>query len=247
MFSSHLAAGTPLPFAANDYRTRRLRCHPPTLRQWVQALVLNSVPASTPYTAFGAPPGRYWDQHYHLHPSTGAGQRQRQRRALPAFQRAVVPGWLDKSLKWRHRSTHFLDDVIVAGTKPAWVATRQTNCPSYRFHPAMAVICQHSESIGYHRSPRADACVMSLQHGWRLEAELPGAGSVATLVAKRDGNELQITATMSDGPVPQMSEIGVAEGRILLSGAQDAALSGRFAIPAAPCAESCRWWSSAIR
>ena len=41
----------------------------------------------------------------------------------PHFQQAVVPGWLDKSLKWRHRPTHFLDSMVVLAPNPAWVRT----------------------------------------------------------------------------------------------------------------------------
>jgi hypothetical protein len=36
---------------------------------------------------------------------------------------STVPGWLDKSLKWRHKSTHFLDDVVVLAPNPEWIAT----------------------------------------------------------------------------------------------------------------------------
>jgi hypothetical protein len=41
----------------------------------------------------------------------------------PHFQKNIVPGWLDKSLKWRHKSTHFLDDVVVLAPNPEWVKT----------------------------------------------------------------------------------------------------------------------------
>jgi hypothetical protein len=41
----------------------------------------------------------------------------------PHFQQAVVPGWLDKGLKWRHRATHFLDRMVVLAPDPAWIAT----------------------------------------------------------------------------------------------------------------------------
>jgi hypothetical protein len=41
----------------------------------------------------------------------------------PHFQQAVVPGWLDKALKWRHASTPFLDNTIVLAPKPEWVKT----------------------------------------------------------------------------------------------------------------------------
>jgi hypothetical protein len=33
-----------------------------------------------------------------------------------------VPGWLDKGLKWRHRTTKFLDNMLVLAPDPAWVA-----------------------------------------------------------------------------------------------------------------------------
>ena len=41
----------------------------------------------------------------------------------PHFQRAVVPGWLDKGLKWRHKATHFLDTMVLLAPNPEWVKT----------------------------------------------------------------------------------------------------------------------------
>ena len=41
----------------------------------------------------------------------------------PHFQKAVVPGWLDKGLKWRHKSTHCLDNVLLVAPDPDWVKT----------------------------------------------------------------------------------------------------------------------------
>jgi hypothetical protein len=35
----------------------------------------------------------------------------------------VVPGWLDKSLKWRHGATHFLDTMLLLAPNPEWVKT----------------------------------------------------------------------------------------------------------------------------
>jgi hypothetical protein len=86
---------------------------------------------STPCTTSTARrAGAYWDggiTDYHLHldyrPVGDATERDGGVVLYPHFQRAVVPGWLDKSLKWRHRSTHFLDDVIVLAPNPEWVAT----------------------------------------------------------------------------------------------------------------------------
>ncbi|MBT9512834.1 MAG: phospholipase [Acidovorax sp.] len=39
----------------------------------------------------------------------------------PHFQHQVVPGWLDKRLKWRHRSTPALDNMVVLSPHPDWV------------------------------------------------------------------------------------------------------------------------------
>jgi hypothetical protein len=72
----------------------------------------------------GAPPGAYWDgglTDYHLHLDYAA-------RAAggivlyPHFQPRVVPGWLDKPWRRRHRATPRLDDVVLLAPHPAWVA-----------------------------------------------------------------------------------------------------------------------------
>lgn len=41
----------------------------------------------------------------------------------PHFQKAVVPGWLDKSLKWRHKATGCLDNMLLLAPNPDWVKT----------------------------------------------------------------------------------------------------------------------------
>ncbi len=41
----------------------------------------------------------------------------------PHFQKAVVPGWLDKGLKWRHKATQHLDNVLLLAPNPEWVKT----------------------------------------------------------------------------------------------------------------------------
>ncbi len=35
----------------------------------------------------------------------------------------MVPGWLDKGLKWRHKATHFLDNMVLLAPDPQWVKT----------------------------------------------------------------------------------------------------------------------------
>jgi hypothetical protein len=128
VFSSHAANGGPLPFAANDYRTRRYHLSAINFADVIQAscsipFVLNAV-----HDIAGAAPGAYWDggiTDYHLHLDYRATCECPPKAVVlyPHFQRAVVPGWLDKSLKWRHGSTRFLDDVIVLAPRPDWVLT----------------------------------------------------------------------------------------------------------------------------
>ena len=41
----------------------------------------------------------------------------------PHFQHQVVPGWLDKALRWRHKATPALDSMVVLSPDPQWVKT----------------------------------------------------------------------------------------------------------------------------
>ena len=72
----------------------------------------------------GGPPGAYWDggiTDYHLHlpyASMDEGLV-----LYPHFQASVVPGWLDKPWKRRHRATALLDNLVLLSPDPAWVAT----------------------------------------------------------------------------------------------------------------------------
>ena len=117
------AQGSDLPFASADYRTRQLPLRADNFLPALQAscsipFALQAVPAIE-----GAPPGAYWDggiTDYHLHL---AYRPERGLVLYPHFQRQVVPGWLDKSLRWRHGATPFLDSTLVLAPNPAWVAT----------------------------------------------------------------------------------------------------------------------------
>ncbi|MDP3522331.1 MAG: phospholipase [Hydrogenophaga sp.] len=110
-----------LPFATHDYRTRHLALSEANFMDALQAscsipFVLRAVPQIA-----GAPPGAYWDggiTDYHLHLDYGM----RPGIVLyPHFQKQVVPGWLDKPWKWRHRASHFLDHMLVLAPDPEWV------------------------------------------------------------------------------------------------------------------------------
>ena len=148
-FSTLLAAPTgavcaPLPFATHDYRTRQLPLTQANFNQALQASCSIPFVLRAVHNIPGAPPGAYWDggiTDYHLHLnyanlqqnaivsgaahaySTGATgiNPSKQLVLYPHFQKAVVPGWLDKSLKWRHRSSHYLDTMLLLAPNPEWV------------------------------------------------------------------------------------------------------------------------------
>ena len=118
------APGEPLPLPLNDYRSRHLPLTAANLQpsllascsipMWLSAV--NDIP--------GAPRGAYWDggiTDYHLHLNYAAMTDGLV--LYPHFQRQIVPGWLDKPLKRRHRATPMLDNVVVLSPDPAWVAT----------------------------------------------------------------------------------------------------------------------------
>ncbi|MBI2770782.1 MAG: phospholipase [Burkholderiales bacterium] len=112
-----------LPFATTDYRTRQVALSEENFNAALQAscsipFVLNAI-----HNIPGAPPGAYWDggiTDYHLHLNYHAQQGQGLV-LYPHFQKAVVPGWLDKGFKWRHGATHFLDSMVVLAPDPEWV------------------------------------------------------------------------------------------------------------------------------
>ncbi|MDI1268315.1 MAG: phospholipase [Polaromonas sp.] len=139
VFSSQ---GAPLPFATSDYRTRQLALTEANFNPALQASCSIPFMLQAVHNIPGAPPGAYWDggiTDYHLHlnyasdliaagaEGTGAGGQNDSKNPglvlYPHFQKAVVPGWLDKGLKWRHGATHFLDNMVLLAPDPAWVQT----------------------------------------------------------------------------------------------------------------------------
>ncbi len=72
----------------------------------------------------GAVRGAHWDGgivDYHFHWPYSAMDRGLV--LYPHFQQQVVPGWLDKALKWRHRASPGLDNMVLLAPNPDWVAT----------------------------------------------------------------------------------------------------------------------------
>lgn len=117
--------GAELPFSTADYRTRQVPLTDGNFNPALQASCSIPFVLQAVHHIPGAPPGAYWDggiTDYQLHlnyPAHTAGGLV----LYPHFQKAVVPGWLDKGLKWRHRATPFLDNMVVLAPDPGWVKT----------------------------------------------------------------------------------------------------------------------------
>jgi hypothetical protein len=120
----------PLPFGTQDFRTRRMPLTEANFHAVVQASCAIPFFMRAVQDIPGAPPGAYWDgglTDYHLHlnyqPPQADGPRRGALVLYPHFQKSVIPGWLDKGLRWRHSATGFLDSMLVLAPDPAWVAT----------------------------------------------------------------------------------------------------------------------------
>ena len=126
------APGAALPFGTGDYRTRQVSLSEANFNPALQASCSIPFVLRAIHNIPGAPPGAYWDggitdYHLHLNYLSGADAASGHEGAglvlYPHFQKAVVPGWLDKGLKWRHGATHFLDNTVVLAPNPEWVKT----------------------------------------------------------------------------------------------------------------------------
>ena len=138
VFSSQQAA---LPFGVADYPTRQINLEPHNFMQVIQASCSIPFVLQAVHDIPGAPHGAYWDggiTDYHLHldykkqkttPDNAANKAHKILETnakivlYPHFQRNVVPGWLDKSLKWRHKTTSKLDHMLLLAPSPDWIKT----------------------------------------------------------------------------------------------------------------------------
>jgi hypothetical protein len=120
----------PLPLALHDYRTQQVALAADNL--CASILASCSIPfwLDAVQDIPGAPAGAYWDggiTDYHLHLDYGSMQRGETADGglvlYPHFQASVIPGWLDKALKHRHRATAYLDNVVLLSPHPDWVRT----------------------------------------------------------------------------------------------------------------------------
>jgi hypothetical protein len=117
-----------LPLTLHDYRTRQVALSAGNLRASILASCSIPFWLDAVQDIPGAPAGAYWDggiTDYHLHLDYGSMQRAGESGLVlyPHFQNTVIPGWLDKALKHRHRATAHLDNVVLLSPHPDWVRT----------------------------------------------------------------------------------------------------------------------------
>lgn len=116
--------GPALPLSLRDQPTRHVPLTGENFREAVQASCTIPFWLEPVRDIPGAVPGAHWDGglvDYHLHwpyASMPTGLV-----LYPHFQRQVIPGWLDKTLKWRHAATPALSNMILLAPNPDWVAT----------------------------------------------------------------------------------------------------------------------------
>ena len=117
-------AREPLPLPLHDYRTQLVRLSEANLQPSILASCSIPFWLDAVQDIPGAPAGAYWDggiTDYHLHLNYGAMHDGLV--LYPHFQRTVIPGWLDKALKHRHRASAHLDNVVLLSPRPEWIAT----------------------------------------------------------------------------------------------------------------------------
>ena len=121
------AQSAKLPFDAQDFRTRTIALTEGNFMPALQASCSIPFALKAVHDIPGGPAGAYWDggiTDYHLHLNWNEPKGPERAIVLyPHFQQNVVPGWLDKALKWRHSATPFLDHTIVLAPNPEWVKT----------------------------------------------------------------------------------------------------------------------------
>ncbi len=114
----------PLPFALDDFRSRAVALTAGNLVPSVLASCSIPFWLDAVHDIPGAPRGAYWDggiTDYHLHLDYAAMHEGLV--LYPHFQSRVVPGWLDKAWKGRHRASPRLANVVVLSPSVEWIRT----------------------------------------------------------------------------------------------------------------------------
>jgi hypothetical protein len=113
-----------VPLHLHDYRTHTVTLDERNLAASILASCSIPFWLEAVHDIPGAPRGAYWDggiTDYHLHLNYASMPDGLV--LYPHFQKTVIPGWLDKAFKHRHRATERLDNVVVLAPTPEWIAT----------------------------------------------------------------------------------------------------------------------------
>jgi hypothetical protein len=112
------------PLHLRDYRTQLVPLSAHNLAQSILASCSIPFWLRAVHDIPGAPRGAYWDggvTDYHLHLDYASMDEGIV--LYPHFQKNIVPGWLDKVLKRRHRTSECLANVVVLAPSAEWIAT----------------------------------------------------------------------------------------------------------------------------
>jgi hypothetical protein len=113
-----------LPLALREYPTHRVPLDAGNLAASILASCSIPFWLDAVHDIAGAPRGAYWDggiTDYHMHLDYTALHDGIV--LIPHFQPTLVPGWLDKPFKRRHRASARLENVVLLVPRPEWVAT----------------------------------------------------------------------------------------------------------------------------
>jgi len=113
-----------LPLHLHDYRTHIVPLAADNLQRSILASCSIPFWLEAVHDIPGAPRGAYWDggiTDYHLHLNYASMHEGLV--LYPHFQSTVIPGWLDKAFRHRHRATERLDNVVVLSPTAEWVKT----------------------------------------------------------------------------------------------------------------------------
>ena len=168
--------GAVMPVPLNDFRSRQVMLDAGNFQ--AALLASCSIPfwLKAVHDIPGAPRGAYWDggitdYHLHLDYASMAGEGLV---LYPHFQRQVIPGWLDKALKHRHRSSAFLDNLVLLAPHPEWVRSLPRNKLPDR---------QDFQHYGDDVPARAKAWLRAIAESQRLRDEFAQACSQDSVAA----------------------------------------------------------------
>ena len=229
-----------LPFPLHDYRSRHCALDPDNLAPAILASCSIPFWLDAVHDVPGGPRGAYWDggiTDYHLHLDYAAMDDGLV--LYPHFQRHVVPGWLDKAWKRRHRASALLDNVVVLAPSPGVggdTARRQAARPQPTSR-RLATTCRAAWPRGAARWPKASAWPTSSPSWWRgrhrcWRSRCPDGCAKLSACFTQQGRERHTGYDTADYEHPlHRGLVGRAAVPVSLSPEQSAATPALFSCP----------------